>query len=427
MNKVLKTAVLTAVFVMAGVFTALAQVKTIQGLTVKCSSRLEAGSILSEAVFDDTGSGEGDVNVTLSTENCMIEDYSLSGSGSRFLGVGDKVKVKLLIVPTDPEYYRFNGTYSSSSIKVSGGTFVSCSVKNGELSLTFTLPPITGNLEAPYDASWKNASASSGTSAGPGSSSSSGNGKISVKNIGKAVWTAPENTSGYYDVSLYRGSSLVHKFTDIKGKTVDCYPYMTKKGTYYFKVRTVPHTEENKKYAKPSEWVESDEFYLEAEYVSDGTGQEVGSTQTVGWVKAGDIWYYRYPDGNLKKNGWEKISGKWYLFDKDGKMLTGKQTIQSGTYYMAPSGEMLTGWQKVENVWYFFNNQEGADTEGMMYQNAWLTEPDGKTYYLNDKGIMTTGWAKIGEFWYHFDQSGLLSRNTVIDTFRVNEEGIWVQ
>ena len=79
---------------------------------------------------------------------------------------------------------------------------------------------------------------------------------------------------------LYRGSSVVKKLEEYKGTSYNFYPYMTKEGDYSFKVRTVPHTEEEKKRGKKSEWTEAGDLYIAEDEVSDGTGQEDGNGST---------------------------------------------------------------------------------------------------------------------------------------------------
>lgn len=423
------------------VMPAFANVKAITGLTISASHTLEAGDVLSAAEIEFEGGTEGDVIISQSSDLCEIASVKLTGSGSgKTLSVGDKITATVVLCPIDEDTHTFKGSYTKSSIKISGGTFVSSSVSNGLLTVKFTLKPISGPLNAPIKLNWNGTSSKSSSSGvviselGPaGEKSSSSSSKSSSKtttkkeDIGKAAWSAPTGSSGYYDVYLYRGSTIVKKFTELKATSVDFYPYMTKKGSYYFKVRTVPVTEEQKKYATRSEWAESDEYYLDEENVSDGTGSgALTDTKTIGWVKSGSTWYYRYPDGNLKKDGWEKIDGKWYLFDKEGKMLTGKQTTASGTYYMSAQGSMQTGWVKIDNAWYYFNSDAGSQAEGRMLQNTWL-RPGDVTYYLTANGQMAIGWTQIGNDWYYFDQTGNMAKNTTIDTFYVNEEGVWVK
>ena len=108
---------------------------------------------------------------------------------------------------------------------------------------------------------------------------------------------------------------------------------MTKEGTYSFKVRAVPGSESDKKYAKKSEWTESDDMYINKEHVSDGRGQGVtnAGTSQVGWIQQSGTWYYKYPDGSYQKNSWLKVNDKWYLFDSSGRMLTGWQNRNNQT------------------------------------------------------------------------------------------------
>jgi hypothetical protein len=152
------------------------------------------------------------------------------------------------VSPTNYDEYRFVGTYSSSNVTLNGGTVESVSKKDGDLVVKATLKAITGTYTCPDDAYWEDSS-----------------------KIGKARWTESENGSGYYDVYLYRGNSCVKKIEKHRGTTISLYKYMTSKGTYTFRVRAVPNSEHEKKYAKKSEWTYSDEYYLDAEdvYESD--------------------------------------------------------------------------------------------------------------------------------------------------------------
>ena len=80
---------------------------------------------------------------------------------------------------------------------------------------------------------------------------------------------------------------------------------MTKRGTYTFKVRTVPSTSREEDYGKKSGWTTSDELYLDSDEVSDGSGQNLedgmtnsGGITNVGWQVNNGYWTFRYPDGS---------------------------------------------------------------------------------------------------------------------------------
>ena len=218
---------------------------------------------------------------------------------------------------------------------------------------------------------------------------------------------------------------------------------MTQKGSYSFKVRTVPKTADEQKYGKKSDWVESDEQYIAEEDVSDGSGQtndngngnpgnsnnQNGYTGQVGWIQDETGWYFNYPDGSYQKNGWLKWNDKWYLFDSRGYMLTGWQKSNNILYYLnpnegGPKGAMVTGWLNADGATYYMstapNGPEGAMVTG------WLTATNGKKYYMGPSGAMVKGWYKIGEGYYYFYPSdGSMAVNTTIDSFVVGADGMW--
>lgn len=262
------------------------------------------------------------------------------------------------------------------------------------------------------------------------------------------------------------------------GVRYNFYPYMTEEGEYTFKVRTLPETDIQKKYGKKSDWIESGELQITDRYVSDGKGKESssndvkkGTEDPVGWTETEDGWIYRYPDGSLKRGGWENLNGLWYYFDMDGHMLTGWQKINGQDYYLYPDGQMAAGWARIEGLWYYFRtekeneapagsmvssgwrvigayyyyfNQNGSMFTGWLLENgAWyyLNELDnslmgamftgwfersGKTYFADPNGRMAEGWYQIDGNWYYFyPESGELAKNTNIEGFYVNEDGIW--
>ena len=62
------------------------------------------------------------------------------------------------------------------------------------------------------------------------------------------------------------------------------------------------------------------------------------------WIKKGDRWWYRHPDGSWTADDWEQIDGKWYYFDADGWMLASTCKQWRGNWYaLGADGAMLTG------------------------------------------------------------------------------------
>ena len=391
--------------------------KRISSVKIKLSNTLESGQYLTDFYSD--------VDVTVSdSAKYMYAGGEYTQSSSHVVKVGEEVKAKIYLYCVDDDY-RFSGSYTSSNVHVTNGTFVSASRKgDDELIITVKLKAVSGQYDSVDDVYWTGSS------------------------LGHAKWEAPDDTSGYYDLILYRGSSAVYQTYSYKGTSINLYPYMTKEGDYYFKVRVVPKPSGK---GKKSEWQESDYQYIDKNHVSDGSGQSSlpangssGSSSSssgtstsgtsasgAGWVKKGTSWYYVYPDGTTKTNGWEKIANYWYYFGSTGELQKGWLNLNGQTYYLDPStGVMQTGWTKVGELWYYLNPDQLSATLGAAVKNNWVTD-NGNIYYMTSTGSMAIGWNKIGDKYYYFNESGdakgTLVRNSYVGTFYVGTDGAWIQ
>ena len=295
-------------------------------------------------------------------------------------------------------------------------------VSYNEIKVTVKLKPLKGQYSEPENLEWK-----------------SGN------TLGQATWSKPEdeNCSGSYDIRLKRNDKSVVSFSNVSGTSMNFYPWMEREGDYTFEVRCVSNGNTS---GKSSEWAVSDSQYIDEKHISDGTGKfdpsgtgsggdpgtgTSGNTTQVGWVKSGNVWYYRYPDGTYRKNGWEKVSGKWYYFDASGAMKTGWVTVNGQTYYLdAAGGDMKTGWIKTsDGQWYYMNPDPSSSTQGAMLKNQ-FADINGKTYYFGASGAMTIGWLKIGDKFYYFNPAqnadlGAMVRNQRVDSFYLGADGAW--
>lgn len=406
LKKVLVAAMVTSLLGMClpvNVFAA-TKTKSISSVSIKVGLDIESGDRL-PGINTETATG---TYCVVNSDRYGIDDVEWVTSDSKDMTIGEEPKMKVTLGAkyVGDDEYSFKGSYQSSNVKVSGGTFVSASKRGSgdQLVVTLKVNAIKGEYDAPEEAYWK----------------SSG--------IGGARWTEVEDSSDAYDVYLYRGSTVVKKVEGLKATSYNFYPYMTKEGTYTFRVRTVPYTETEKKYAKKSDWVESDEYYLPKEKVSDGSGQDngaPGSTEQVGWIQSNGIWYYKYPDGTYLKDSWSKINDRWYLFNNSGAMTTGWQLKNSLWYYLNPgSGEMLTGWIQLNDKWYYLNPSADNGVEGAMV-TGWIAY-NGRQYYADSSGAMVQGWYQVDGNWYYFyPGDGSKAVNTTIDTFPVDVNGIW--
>jgi glucan-binding YG repeat protein len=351
----------------------------------------------------NTDSESGDYVYT-NNSKYEVNEVEWITSDDREMKIGYQPKLKVTLRATDSDEYAFKGGYRSSNVSIKGGTYVS-SHRSGSDTLYVTLRfnPIKGTYESPDDAYWKDSG------------------------YGHARWDSVENSSDAYDVFLYRGSNRIKKVEGLKATSYNFYPYMTKSGTYTFKVRTVPYTESQKKYGKKSDWIESNEMYLPKEEVSNGSGQEndaPASTQQVGWIKNGNNWYYRYPDRTYQKNSWAKLQGKWYLFGTDGSMITGWKQKNNIWYYMNNDGSMATAWIQSNNKKYFLNPSTTSGIEGAM-SVGWIMF-NNKWYFADSTGAIVKGWYEVNGNWYYFyPEDGSMAVNTSISGFKVDASGVW--
>ena len=119
--------------------------------------------------------------------------------------------------------------------------------------------------------------------------------------------------------------------------------------------------------------------------------------------------------------GWALNDAGQFLYYKDGKALTGTQTIDSVKYFFNTDGTLKTGWVKDDaGNWRFYSGNT-------MLVGFWDLGANGnnKTYYFTKDGIMVAGkWLEIDGKWYYFNADGSLAKNTKIDEYEVDANGV---
>ncbi|MBE6012558.1 MAG: hypothetical protein E7234_08395, partial [Lachnospiraceae bacterium] len=118
--------------------------------------------------------------------------------------------------------------------------------------------------------------------------------------------------------------------------------------------------------------------------------------------------------------GWAKNDTGEYLYYKDGKALTGTQTIGSVKYIFESTGVLKTGWLKEGNNWRFYSGNQ-------MLVGFWELNTNGsnKTYYFTKDGLRVSGrWLQIDGKWYYFNADGSLAKSTKIDGYEIDSNGI---
>lgn len=336
-------AVLAAVLTMGFTHPVMAATYTINSVSLKITSDIEVGS------------DYGDVEVTTNSSRYYIDEYYVTNRPNGEWKRGSKPKVKITL-RTDSESDQFKSNFSKSNVTLSGVDATVSSVSRSsskKLVVNVTLNSLTGSGDydlSVYDVHWD-------------------------ENQGQGYWEEAVDAKRY-EVKIYRGSSLQNSGTLTTTDTSYNFAgYITRSGTYSFKVRAIYNS------SYKGEWTDSGEWYVDAETAREikklGTGTTPGSssssTSTTGgpgnnatgaWLKDNVGWWYCNADRSYTVNNWQYINNKWYYFNERGYMVTGWVLWKNLYYYCGPNGDMLT--------------------------NTWT--PDG--YYVDGNGVWVQGYRR---------------------------------
>ena len=163
--------------------------------------------------------------------------------------------------------------------------------------------------------------------------------------------------------------------------------------------------------------------------------------------------------GRALMNTWKTVNGKKYYFGKDGTLS--KNCWVNHTYYVGENGLRLTntvtpdgylvgsdgkkvgknkvnGWVKIDGKYHYY-----VLSQKKFLVSTWK-KISGNYYYLDADGIRVTGWKNIGKYRYHFtskgirqtglqtiggklyyfDANGRLQKNTAIDGYTIDANGV---
>lgn len=267
------------------------------------------------------GDDNSDVTVSTTTGNITVDDYSVTNDNGEW-NVGDTPKIEVTL-SADSDYYFYSITKSNVSVSGSGSSVYSVKTTDNKSTLVVTvkLDKLTASSE-----------------------------DLDVDGISwdedSAVGTWDENTyASKYEVKLYRGSSTVMSTVTTTDTSYDFSSYITKTGTYTFKVRGVYST-------KKGTWNESEDWDVDTDLLSSvgtsssspSTGSSSGpnSTTTSGgaWLKDSVGWWYCNADRSYTISNWQKINNIWYYFNSTGYMVTGWVQTNGKWYYCGSDGAM---------------------------------------------------------------------------------------
>jgi len=118
--------------------------------------------------------------------------------------------------------------------------------------------------------------------------------------------------------------------------------------------------------------------------------------------------------------GWAKNDAGQWLYYKDGKALTGTQTIDGAKYFFETNGTLKTGWVKDDDNWRYYSGNKALT--GWWDIGSYSAK---KTYYFTKDGLMVSGkWLQIDGKWYYFYPDGALAKSTKVDGYEVDKNGV---
>ena len=323
--------------------------------------------------------------VTVSGKSCSLGDVQYRTDYDSWKP-GRKVRVEVTVVAEDGKY--FPATLNRSKCKVTGADFVSAkALDDSSLQVKADYRPVTV-LGDTQKAGWSSTSKK------------------------KAVWKSVEYAPGY-TLTLYGDNKVVKRIT-VESNSVNLADYMTDMDkTYYYEVKAVPVTSDEKKYLKEGQYVTSTdqefdwEDYEKEEKRSQGPGD--------GGSFKGDN--YVMPDGSKAVDTWKLVSGKWYYFDSSGSRVKGWLQTGGRWYYMDQGGAMCTGWLSPGDGFWYYLGENGDMLTG------WIQPSPGTWYYLEPDGRMKTGWFNDNGSWYYLDGDGSMAVNRTVDGWNIGQDG----
>lgn len=370
------------------------------------SSVIESLTVTFKTTYGEPGEIP-DPEITISGSGALLGDVQFMTDYDKWKP-GRKVRVEVNVNAEDGKL--FPVSLNRSQCKVSGAEFVSAKALDDDtLQVKVDYKPVMV-LETTEHAGWHTSSRT------------------------KAIWKSVEFAPGY-NLTLY-GDNKVVKRMNVESNFIDLAEYMTDEDkTYYYEVKAVPLTSEQKKYLKEGEIVTSTDREFDWEETKNPQHQTSGGPGDGGslkgdsyvmpdgskayntWKKLSDTWSYFDGAGN-RARGWLNNGGKWYYMDQNGAMCTGWTEAGSGSwFYLGPDGDMFTGWiQPVPGVWYYLNQFGYMERDWVFIGDKW--------YYLEPNGRMKTGWLNNNGKWYYLYDNGSMAVNTMIGGWQIGADGV---
>ncbi|WP_343092510.1 glycoside hydrolase family 70 protein [Streptococcus salivarius] len=120
--------------------------------------------------------------------------------------------------------------------------------------------------------------------------------------------------------------------------------------------------------------------------------------------------------GFQAKNAFIKYAGNYYYFDKEGYMLTGRQDIDSKTYFFLPNGiQLRDSIYQQDGKYYYFGSFGEQYKDGYFVFDVpkeGTSETEAKFRYFSPTGEMAVGLTYAGGGLQYFDENGFQAKGT---------------
>lgn len=310
-------------FMIAVPFTSMASSNTIQEVKINIDLQQDGNDV--------------DVSVTTDSNMCSVDDVAVL-SGSDINWTNDDAHILKVQLKADDNNTFTYGIEKHISISGANGTLVKGQSNDWEITAYIALDVFNKyNINvrdlALSDLEWDEMN-------------------------GIARWNAAGD-SDKYEVQLYRGSQSVTSVFKTEETSYDFSSFITKSGSYTFKVRAITDS------SLKGSWKKSESWHVnlkDAEKISSGGSADTlsgpGDSRSGKWIKDDKGWKYR-TDNTYTVSNWKYINDKWYYFNE--------------------SEYMVTGWVHWKDKWYYCGDDGAMDIN--------ITTPDG--YRVGNDGAWT--------------------------------------
>ena len=155
--------------------------------------------------------------------------------------------------------------------------------------------------------------------------------------------------------------------------------------------------------------------FADSDKISTGAIKEVTAMQRAGIVKGKDGNRFD-PQGNATRAEISIVLHRFVEIVIDPATANGWGKNDSGQWFYYRNGKALTGWQTIGKQNYYFN------TDGVMHE-GWKEGNTGKWYCWTIPGT-AAGWREIDGKWYYFNEDGSMAVSTKVDGYEIGADGV---